>query len=273
MRTTLVVLLVLASILLALTFDHLTGSSLARAHVQNSSAHQGVPARVALSEISMSKTHSPRDGAGQAMPLIPETAGEAPTNAPLFEPNLTPYQPSGWSDKLVISNEIGTTVDSSDLRTSDLLFIDWAAINNGTFATGAPFQIILSVDGVTRGSWTMNPPLNGNQFIFAANYMNSYQLASYYEYSNTERFYSTVHIEYHLNGFLTNKIPGFRTLNWYLVTGANAFYVNQQKNYLEAFVGIENIFKLIRVDFIQSWSAGHHPNYGIRIGLRGAFAN
>lgn len=114
---------------------------------------------------------------------------------------------------------------------------------------------------------------NGNQFIFAGPYMNTFQLASFYEYSNTERFYSTAHLEYHLNGFLTNKIPGFRQLNWYFVTGANAFYVNQKTNYLEAFVGIENIFKILRIDFIQSWSYGHHPNYGIRIGLRGAFAN
>ncbi|MGA2177942.1 MAG: hypothetical protein ABSH38_23590, partial [Verrucomicrobiota bacterium] len=50
-------------------------------------------------------------------------------------PNLTPYAPSGWSDKIVVSKVTGTTTDSSPLYTTDTLYVDWAVINNGTAAT------------------------------------------------------------------------------------------------------------------------------------------
>jgi subtilase family serine protease len=75
-------------------------------------------------------------------------------------PNLTPYQPtqpSVWSDKIVVSNTTGTSTDSSPLRTTDTLYVDWAVLNNGTATTSSTFQIRLLVDGVERISWTSNP--------------------------------------------------------------------------------------------------------------------
>jgi len=68
---------------------------------------------------------------------------------------------------------------------------------------------------------------------------------------------------------LTNKIPLFRTLNWYLVAGSNAFYVNQANNYVEIFGGLENILKLIRVDVVGSYLNGKTGQVGVRIGLGG----
>ena len=67
-------------------------------------------------------------------------------------PNLTPYQPTGWSDKIVVSTVTGTSTDSSPLTTADTLFVDWAVINNGT-ATAGSFSISLYVDGVLKQSW------------------------------------------------------------------------------------------------------------------------
>jgi hypothetical protein len=67
--------------------------------------------------------------------------------------------------------------------------------------------------------------------------------------------------------FLTNKIPGVKKLNLYLIAGGNGFYVNSDKNYYEFFVGIDNIFKQIRVDFVQSYLHGKPWQNGIRIGL------
>lgn len=111
---------------------------------------------------------------------------------------------------------------------------------------------------------------NGNQSIFASTYLNSFQLAPFYQNSTTTSFYSTINAEHHFNGLLTNKIPLLRQLNWHLVAGTNAFYVNPTNNYVEVFVGLENIFKLVRVDFIQSYSAQHQPYSGITIGMQGA---
>ena len=113
---------------------------------------------------------------------------------------------------------------------------------------------------------------NGNEIIIASPYLHSFQMAPYYKYSNTESFYSTLHAEYHLNGFLTNKIPGFRNLNWYLVGGTNVFYVNQKNNYAEAFVGLENIFKTLRVDFVWGFEQGRRPDTRVRIGFMGALS-
>jgi Family of unknown function (DUF5686)/CarboxypepD_reg-like domain len=114
---------------------------------------------------------------------------------------------------------------------------------------------------------------NGNQLIFASQYMNSFQLASYYANSTTANFYATGHLEHHFNGLLTNKIPLFRKLNWDLVAGSNAFYVNTNNNYVEVFGGLENIFKLLRVDFVASYLNGHYNQTGVRIGLGGILGN
>jgi hypothetical protein len=109
---------------------------------------------------------------------------------------------------------------------------------------------------------------NGNQIVAASAYVNSFQLAPYYANSTTEAFYSFGHIEHHLNGLLTNKIPLFRKLNWNMVVGSNAFYVNKNNNYVEAFGGIENIFKIFRVDGVVGYQ-GNNVLTGIRIGAGG----
>ena len=112
---------------------------------------------------------------------------------------------------------------------------------------------------------------NGNQTIFASQYLNSFQVAPYYEESTTASFYMVGHLEHHFNGMITNKIPLFRRLKWYLVGGANAFYVNPNNNYVEIFGGVENIFKLVRVDFVGSYLNGLNGQFGVRIGLGGLF--
>lgn len=80
-------------------------------------------------------------------------------------PNLTPFQRPGWSDKIVVSTGPFTNTDSSTLRTTDTLFIDWAAVNIGVASTGTTFFSRLFVDGVERGSWFTDPPMNSGQFI------------------------------------------------------------------------------------------------------------
>ncbi len=105
----------------------------------------------------------------------------------------------------------------------------------------------------------------GNQTVLANNPLNGFQLAPYYRYSNTSKFYATANVEYHLNGLLTNKIPGFRRLNWFLVGGANLLYTQQGKNYYETFVGLENILKFMRVDFVKGFEKNGPSPSGIRI--------
>lgn len=110
---------------------------------------------------------------------------------------------------------------------------------------------------------------NGNQTIYNLNYVNSFQLAPYYRYSNIEKLYGLLHAEHHFNGLLTNKIPLLNKLKWNLVTGTNTFYVNRDNYYVEAFVGLENILKIFRVDFVTATQAAPGNNFGVRIGLGG----
>src|ERR1039458_5524572 len=83
------------------------------------------------------------------------------------QPNLTPYQPSGWSDKIVVSNVTGTNTDGTGLTTADTFYVDWAVINIGTAPTGARFYTELYVDNILRNSWYTDPPLNANSYAFA----------------------------------------------------------------------------------------------------------
>lgn len=112
---------------------------------------------------------------------------------------------------------------------------------------------------------------NGNQLILASRYLYSFQIAPYYANSTTASFYTTLHAEHHFNGLLTNKIPLFKRLNWNLVAGTNAFYVNGSNNYIEVFGGLENIFKLFRVDVVGSYLNGKNGQVAVRIGLGGLF--
>jgi hypothetical protein len=110
---------------------------------------------------------------------------------------------------------------------------------------------------------------NGNQAFAASEYVNSFQLAKYYANSTIASFYSLAHVEHHFNGLLTNKIPLFRKLNWNLVAGSNAFYVNKNSNYIEVFGGLENIFKIFRLDFVAAFENGKQGLTGLRLGTGG----
>jgi hypothetical protein len=68
---------------------------------------------------------------------------------------------------------------------------------------------------------------------------------------------------------ITNKIPLFKRLNWNLVAGGNAFYVNGNNNYVELFAGLENVLKLFRVDFVGAYNNGKKGLFGVRIGTGG----
>lgn len=114
---------------------------------------------------------------------------------------------------------------------------------------------------------------NGNQLLFASEYLNSFQVAPYYANSTTASFYAFGHWEHHFNGFLTNKIPFFRRLNWFLVGGSNAFFVNKDNNYVEIFAGLENVFRILRVDVVGSYLNGKNGTVALRLGFGGVFGN
>ena len=72
-------------------------------------------------------------------------------------PNLTPYQPSGWSNKIVTTHTYGSTTDASSLVATSAIYIDSAVVNNGVSNITTAFQTNLYVDNLLRHSFTTSP--------------------------------------------------------------------------------------------------------------------
>jgi hypothetical protein len=143
----------------------------------------------------------------------------------------------------------------------------------------------LKLAGVLKYSFTVGGFLNnrsvfaqdykhfyGNLSVVASEYVKSFQSASYYQYSNASPFYAELHFEHHSNGLLSNKIPLLKKWNWNFVEGANALYVKPGTQYAETFIGLENIFKILRVDLVVDYQNGYKPVYTYRIGFGGLLA-
>lgn len=112
----------------------------------------------------------------------------------------------------------------------------------------------------------------GSRSILTTDYINSFQLAGYYDLSNTADFYTEAHAEYHLNGLLTNRIPLLKKWNWFFVAGGNAL-LYKDRQYIEYYFSIENILKLFRIDFVQSYDPQGHNTSGIRFSVTGFQTN
>jgi M6 family metalloprotease-like protein len=76
--------------------------------------------------------------------------------------NLAPYKPSGWPDKVVVSNVPGTHTDTN-LYSDDILYVDWAVTNKGPGDVEEQFTVVLVVDGVKKKTWTRSEGLKAGR--------------------------------------------------------------------------------------------------------------
>jgi subtilase family serine protease len=83
--------------------------------------------------------------------------------------NLTPYQPSGWDNKLVISATTGTSTSISPIWSNQTLYVDWAVTNNGTVAITQTFYSKLYIDGVLKNTWNTSS-LAAGYFAYIEDY-------------------------------------------------------------------------------------------------------
>lgn len=112
----------------------------------------------------------------------------------------------------------------------------------------------------------------GNRLFRSENFLTTFQLPQYYQFSNANRLYAALFTEHHFNGFLTNKIPGFRKLNWNLVAGARGLWL-QHQTYYEWNIGIENILRVFRFDVVTGHLNGSRTGTEFRIGSRVSIGN
>lgn len=107
----------------------------------------------------------------------------------------------------------------------------------------------------------------GNQTVLASSFDTGFQLLPYYQYSTTGAWIEG-HASHHFNGFFLNKIPALRQLKWQEVATANYLHTPQLGHYLEAGVGVEHIFKVLRVDAYAAYQVGVGARGRSRAGLR-----
>ena len=121
----------------------------------------------------------------------------------------------------------------------------------------------------------------GNQTAFGkpGNYGQRFFLLPYYDYSTNQAFVEA-HWQHHLQGWLLDKIPLIRKLNWKEVVGANFYYAEgvvsegilpEKLPYWELNFGFENIgfkfFRPFRVDVATGFFGTKHYRTGVVIGI------
>lgn len=126
----------------------------------------------------------------------------------------------------------------------------------------------------------------------------SYNMMNFLEFVSDK--YASYFGEYHFNGFLFNQIPLLKHLKWRGVVSFKALYgglsdknnpektpglmlfptdangnpttfVLKNRPYMEASIGVENIFKAFRVDLVKRLTYLNNPNvtqYGIRVSFK-----
>ncbi len=80
--------------------------------------------------------------------------------------DLVPFQPSGWSDILVVANATGVFTDTPSLTTADTLYPSWSVINTGSSASSAGFNVGIFVDGALSTTGTTSVSLDSFYYVF-----------------------------------------------------------------------------------------------------------
>ena len=128
--------------------------------------------------------------------------------------------------------------------------------------------------------------------------IDSYNLMNFLEFVSDR--YASINIDQHFGGFFFNKVPLLRKLKWRETAsfkglwgsvgnnnnpllnsavyrfpvdgnGVPITYALGAKPYMEASVGVENIFKFVRVDFVKRLSYLDHPDiakFGVRVKIK-----
>lgn len=136
--------------------------------------------------------------------------------------------------------------------------------------------------GKTLGkvTWPLLDIMSGNETYGLSN--GSFNMMNYYEFAADE--YLLLSSEQHFQGIILNYIPLLRKLKLREVASVNAvtgrlhnnnldnvtlpvFMYRLNRPYVEASLGIENIFKVLRIDALWRFTHTRHPNIEI-LGIR-----
>ncbi len=68
------------------------------------------------------------------------------------KPDLAPYRPEGWDNKIVFSTVTDTNTDAAVITTNNDIYVDWALKNIGDLTSGA-YSVELYVDNAWENTW------------------------------------------------------------------------------------------------------------------------
>ncbi|MGD9732107.1 MAG: C13 family peptidase [Desulfamplus sp.] len=83
--------------------------------------------------------------------------------------NLTPYRPSSWTDKIVVSASMGSNIDDKITSDNDI-YVDWAVINNGDINMSSQFYTALYIDGDFFTNFSTDKYLQLNGYAYVEDY-------------------------------------------------------------------------------------------------------
>ena len=137
------------------------------------------------------------------------------------------------------------------------------------------FGMVGQFEWETSAGWFPNnkfvPFMNWSHFNTSQVHVMSSGLGRFmalpYYAASTNDFYVQAHVEQHFHGFILNKIPLIKKLKWQVVGGVHYLYEPNYGNYWEVTAGIENIFKIIRVDFVAPFRERDVQNFAFRFQL------
>lgn len=113
---------------------------------------------------------------------------------------------------------------------------------------------------------------NGNQFLVGnpSKYLSTFLLLPYYERS-INGAWTQMHFRHNFDGYILDKLPLLRKFGWKTVAGAAFLYTDDQKEYFEFNVGLDNIgfkaLRLFRLDIVFSYDQWKHRRTGFVIGI------
>ena len=166
---------------------------------------------------------------------------------------------------------------------TDEVYEDWSSWSVALRKADLPLGLLGNISFVASyGGFFRAPPpdqfmdyrhFTGNQTAIynpTDDRLRRFQLLEYYALSTTDNW-AEVHVEHNFNGYVLDKLPLLRKLNYSLVV-AGRYARSGTTDYQELSVGLDNvgfgIFRLLRVDYVTSFQEGRRVGDGFRLGIK-----
>ncbi|MEM9888530.1 MAG: DUF5686 and carboxypeptidase regulatory-like domain-containing protein [Bacteroidota bacterium] len=187
-----------------------------------------------------------------------------------------PWQRYDLKDSEKVFSNRGPTFFSNyrkGTRDADYDFLEAGMKYNWNRWDGSQFDFKITLGRFLNDAQVFFPDFRhflGNQTIFVtADPVESFRLLPYYEFSTKEEFVE-LHAQYQFRKLAITQLP----VVWMLGLKENLFasylYTPSTDNYLEVGYGVDNIFKIFRIEAVASFQDFEYQDFGIRLGISSA---